>query len=93
MYRDEESKKSRILDLQLECLEMKKYTMQMEALMMERQLNLPRSTHTEQLREVDVYTRSTQTDVGGDTKVFYVSEKAGDSQGAHLFQFCGRFHQ
>lgn len=80
------------MDLQLECLEIKKYTMQMEALMLEHQLNLPRSVYTETLERSSSVTRGTQTDIGGNnTKVFYVSDSEGarlNSQ--HFFSFQPR---
>lgn len=66
--------------------------MQMEALMLEHQLNLPRSVYTETLERSSSVTRGTQTDIGGNnTKVFYVS----DSEGArintqHFFSFQSR---
>uniref|UniRef100_A0A1B6K9L2 BED-type domain-containing protein n=1 Tax=Graphocephala atropunctata TaxID=36148 RepID=A0A1B6K9L2_9HEMI len=82
--RSERLKKSRIMDLQLECLEIKKYNMQMEALVLEHQLNLPRSIFTQTLKHADTTTRSTQTEVGGNnTKVFYVSDSRMLREGAH----------
>lgn len=89
---DDKVKKNRIMDLQLECLEIKKYTMQMEALMLEHQLNLPRSVYTETLERSSSVTRGTQTDIGGNnTKVFYVSDSEGTRLNSqHFFSFQSR---
>uniref|UniRef100_A0A1B6ESL4 BED-type domain-containing protein n=1 Tax=Cuerna arida TaxID=1464854 RepID=A0A1B6ESL4_9HEMI len=82
--RSERVKKNRIMDLQLECLEIKKYNMQMEALVLEHQLSLPRSIFTQPLQNSDTISRGTQTDVGGNnTKVFFVSDSRMLKEGSH----------
>ncbi|XP_046665780.1 uncharacterized protein LOC124357779 isoform X2 [Homalodisca vitripennis] len=82
--RSERVKRNRIMDLQLECLEIKKYNMQMEALVLEHQLSLPRSIFTQVLQNSDTISRGTQTDVGGNnTKVFYVSDSKMLKEGSH----------
>lgn len=95
--RNEKMKRNRMIDLQLECLELKKYNMQMETLLLERQLNLPRSIYTENLRGSDNVTRSTQTDVGGgNTKVFYITDKQGSGstdRSPHLFTFQAKVYE
>lgn len=83
---DERTKRQRMQELQLECLENKKYNMQLEALLMEQQLNLPRSIFTQPLRYADTQTRSTQTDVGGnDTRVYFISDRRGGRPTQQLF--------
>lgn len=44
-----QSKKGKLLDLQIEYLELRKYTMSLQALSFERRLKLPRSKYTESI--------------------------------------------
>jgi hypothetical protein len=74
------------MELQEECLENKKYMMQLEALLLEQQLNMPRSIFTQPLKYADVQTRGTQTEIGGrDTRVFYITDKRGGRLNQQLF--------